>query len=256
MPPEPLRLVALPLELRNCIWEFVCTPDLQVGENLTDGYVDLSIAVASFPIHILLVCHRIHVESPGIFQSARDHFWRNNYFINRCKAPSDGEATVVNIDPLNAGSKQAFDRIQHLTICGPDNEPGMCRLLNMEWKDGLWLRNVRLKGHEEAISAYVVLISKAFRRWTKSMGTIPIKPERWEQVKGMGMFCRHWETHAGASLYADKEGKFRAICARPSESSRHIMQLISEDLGQQVLSKSQLEGIICSHVNMFEALER
>lgn len=253
-PPPPL--LALPAELRNHIWELVCSPLPTDANSLVAGqYVELQNA-ARFTANLLAVCRQIHEEARGFFYSVRGQYWRESAFVlNYTTSVTDG-STSIYTSALDAVNEVALSNIQHLTIQGSiiprdRSQP----LSSLQFENGIWRRTYALRGQRASYEEYMVLVSKEVVKMACEKRRIPIRcPARFERIKGQTLYCRAISALQNNSRYADEDGKFHALCANISENNGQVMRVIAEEMYQKTLTRGHLEGNICAHVHLCETM--
>lgn len=114
------RLLSLPSELRNRIWEYTFTPDA----NAQDGRIDLLSVKEANPA-LLLTCRQIYTEACQIYTGAHETFWTtSSFYINGCSL-SSVRKTIQCLNEANVA------KIRHLAITGVSEH-------RFELHDGVW----------------------------------------------------------------------------------------------------------------------
>ncbi|KAK5121161.1 hypothetical protein LTR85_005645 [Meristemomyces frigidus] len=98
------RLLKLPAELRNRIYELALT---------TDGRDEIDLLVAVPPDRTpLLICREIHDEAKGIYKHAYRHFWTSTKFS--LTADEDSAAEILRL--IEQYRDEDLDHITHLAV--------------------------------------------------------------------------------------------------------------------------------------------
>ena len=115
------RLLSLPSELRNRIWELAFTPNIKT---MQDGMLDLVTAKKPKPT-LLLTCKQIYTEAYKLYTEARESFWTStSFYINGCSLTSVRKG-IESLKDENVA------KIQHLSITGVPQH-------RFEFNNGVW----------------------------------------------------------------------------------------------------------------------
>ncbi|KJY00266.1 hypothetical protein TI39_contig337g00003 [Zymoseptoria brevis] len=141
------RLLALPAEIRNIIYEFCFTPDHE-EEDITD------IQTHKSPTKDLLCTNRqVHYEANGFYQPAHTTYWRTTRFSLNCSSGIYPNIDHIPDRDLNEITKLSMkflftaprDRLDHFGRLVPDQKDGVAELHLLPGYIGwrVWIRGQR-----------------------------------------------------------------------------------------------------------------
>ena len=243
------RLLALPPELRNNIWELVFTPDTSRSSPCRHGEVDLFDA-RSPPIHILLVCRQIYSEARGFYAPALSSYWRDTRFFLRCGEFAKQQTSKPLMERLSAIDENGIGKIQHLTICGPND---ICALPTMQLHRGMWRRTKRSTTNPQTdVSRYLALVSKEFWNTAVDYRILHIRnTANLEATRGQVLICHLWITPLSDSGRGQDETEiFHVIKADCSDYNFKMLRVVNLEMGHEVLTKEAIRAAVRSHIQM------
>jgi hypothetical protein len=241
------RLLALPAELRNNIWELIFTPDTCRFSSCEHGDVNLLDAKGPSS-HPLLICYQIYCEARGFYASALSRYWRDTRFFVHGGAFAKDQTSKPLMNRLSTVDERAISKIQHLTICGPSDE---CSVPTMQLQGGIWRLSFRRSSNPRTEgSQYLTLVSRKFWNIAFDYNLLLLRNEaNYEAVRGKTLLCHLWSTPS-SDPEQDHAEAFHLIKADVSDHNLLFIRVIKDEMGQKGLTKEDIRGAVRSHIQM------
>ena len=119
----PSRLLALPAELRDYVFELAFAPDAASQVNLVE-----TIGPGK---ELLLTNRQVHREASRFCHKTRAEVWATTqFYIENCKTNEDAKVPVRTKEAINALDDAAVRSISHITLNSPK--------LSFTFTNGVW----------------------------------------------------------------------------------------------------------------------